>query len=209
MIKSKFRFLLPTYLVLFLALICSTKAFGAEMDISDIEKALGSDLKSEESATTIVDSESTPSKSDEERPIESKKAPNSPLLHTEQQNKTPLLDTQNENIPIKVDEPLPQADKGKLIILNKITTKSTEYILKIGEVKLFGSLSVELHKCIKGTDPYNANNWMLLTILDNKVKKENLVVFHGWVLSSNPSLSTLEHPVYEVIPLDCIVSSKK
>jgi hypothetical protein len=190
--------------VLFLALICSTKAFGAEMDISDIEKALGSDLKSEESATTIVDSESTPSKSDEERPIESKKAPNSPLLHTEQQNKTPL-DTQNENISIKVDEPLPQADKGKLIILNKITTKSTEYILKIGEVKLFGNLSVELHKCIKGTDPYNANNWMLLTILDNKVEKENLVVFHGWVLSSNTSLSTLEHPVYEVIPLDCIV----
>jgi hypothetical protein len=204
MIKSKFRFLLPKYFVLFLALICSTKAFGAEMDILDIEKALDSDLKTEESATTIVDSESTPSKSDEERPIESKKAPNSPLLHTEQQNKTPL-DTQNENISIKVDEPLPQADKGKLIILNKITTKSTEYILKIGEVKLFGNLSVELHKCIKGTDPYNVNNWMLLTILDNKVEKENFVVFHGWVLSSNPSLSTLEQPVYEVIPLDCIV----
>jgi hypothetical protein len=198
--------LLPKSFVLLLALACSTTSFGAELDISDIEKALSSDLKGEQN-TTVVDSELSTSKSEREKPTESKKVP-STAIYTEQQNKI-TADSSSQNNSSKQAEPLPQADKGKLIILNKITTKSTEHILKIGEVKSFGNLSIKLHKCIKGTDPYNTNNWMLLTIFDNKVEKEALTVFHGWVLSSNPSLSTLEHPVYEVIPLDCIISSKK
>ncbi|MBA2629072.1 MAG: DUF2155 domain-containing protein [Rickettsiaceae bacterium] len=205
MIKSKFRFLLPKSFVLLLALTCSTTSFGAELDISDIEKALSSDLEGEQS--TVIDSELSTSQSEEKKTTESKKVPSS-AVYTEQPNKIPA-DSSSNNNSLKQAESLPQADKGKLIILNKITTKSTEHILKIGEVKFFGNLSIKLHKCVKGTDPYNVNNWMLLTIFDNKVKKETLTVFHGWVLSSNPSLSTLEHPVYEVIPLDCIVSSKK
>jgi len=211
MIKSKLtdrfiRFLLPKSFALLFALVCSTKAFAAELDISDIEQALSSDLKEHTSATT-VDSELSTSKSTGENPIKSKQALSGAVL-TEQQNKIPT-DSTGENSSVKKVEPPPQADKAKLIILNKITTKSTEHVLKIGEVKFFGNLSIELHKCIKATDPYNANNWMLLTIFDNKVEEDNLSVFHGWVLSSNPSISTLEHPVYEVIPLDCIVSNKK
>jgi hypothetical protein len=206
MITSKFRFLLPKFFAMLLALACSITSFGAELDISDIEKALSSDLKGEQN-TAIVDSELSTSKSEGKKSPESKKVPTT-AVYTEQQNKIPA-DSPTQNNSSKQAEPLPQADKGKLIILNKITTKSTEHILKIGEVKFFGNLSIKLHKCVKGTDPYNTNNWMLLTIFDNKVEKEAVTVFHGWVLSSNPSLSTLEHPVYEVIPLDCIVSSKK
>ena len=65
-----------------------------------------------------------------------------------------------------------------------------------------------VHKCVKSTDPFNANNLMLLTIFDNKIDDENLSVFHGWIVSSNPSISTLEHPVYEVIAVDCISKGK-
>ena len=206
MIISKFRFLLPKFFALLLASACSTTSFGAELDISDIEKALSSDLKGEQN-TAVVDSELSTSKSEGEKSLESKKVPTA-AVYTEQQNKIPA-DSLTQPPHSKQAESLPQADKGKLIILNKITTKSTEHILKIGEVKFFGNLSIKLHKCVKGTDPYNTNNWMLLTVFDNKVEKEAITVFHGWVLSSNPSLSTLEHPVYEVIPLDCVVSSKK
>jgi hypothetical protein len=48
MIISKFRFLLPKFFALLLASACSTTSFGAELDISDIEKALSSDLKGEQ-----------------------------------------------------------------------------------------------------------------------------------------------------------------
>ena len=138
MIISKFRFLLPKFFALLLALACSTTSFGAELDISDIEKALSSDLKGEQN-TVVVDSELSTSKSEGEKSLESKKVPTA-AVYTEQQNKIPA-DSSTQNNPSKQAEPLPQADKGKLIILNKITTKSTEHILKIGEVKFFGNLS--------------------------------------------------------------------
>ena len=151
---------------------CSTTSLGAELDISDIEKGLISDFKGEQNPA-VIDSELSTSKSEEGKPAESKKVPSS-AVYTEQQNKIPV-DLSSDNNSLKQAEPLPEADKGKLIILNKITTKSTEHILKIGQVKFFGNLSVKLHKCVKGTDPYNANNWMLLTIFDNKVESDKLL----------------------------------
>ncbi|GAB4166380.1 MAG: hypothetical protein Tsb006_5750 [Rickettsiaceae bacterium] len=98
---------------------------------------------------------------------------------------------------------------AKLIVLNKITAKSSTHTLKVGEVKFFGNLSIEVHKCMKNTDPLETNNLMLLTVFDKRIDEDDLSVFHGWVMSSNPSLSTLEHPVYEIIPLECTMENKK
>ncbi len=212
MIRSKFidrfiRFLALKSFVLIITLISYTQTFAEELDISDIEKALSAELRVEPDKSLIVESDPSNAKVSTVKTLEDKKI-TSGEISTEQKNSTLTNSIGESPFPEKI-EPLPQADKGKLIILNKITTKSTEHVLKIGEVKFFGNLSIELHKCIKATDPYNSNNWMLLTIFDNKIEEENLSVFHGWVLSSNPSLSTLEHPVYEVIPLDCLVSDKK
>ncbi|MDA9163823.1 DUF2155 domain-containing protein [Rickettsiaceae bacterium] len=108
-----------------------------------------------------------------------------------------------EAIAKSKNSPLVKMEKASMIILNKITAKSNKEIFNLGEVRFFGNISIEVHKCIKSTDPFNENNLMLLTIFDNKIEDDNLSVFHGWVVSANPSLSTLEHPVYEVIPVDC------
>jgi hypothetical protein len=94
--------------------------------------------------------------------------------------------------------------RAKIVVLNKITAKSEQIIFDIGQVKFFGNLSIEVHKCVQSTDLYEPNNLMLLTIFDNKVDDDQLSVFHGWIATSNPSLSTLEHPVYEVIPMSCL-----
>lgn len=95
-------------------------------------------------------------------------------------------------------------DTAKLIVLNKITAKSRELELKLGEVKFFGNLSIEVHKCIKNASPYDDYSLILITVFDNKLDDDKLLVFHGWIVSKYPSLSTLEHPVYEVIPIDCL-----
>ena len=94
--------------------------------------------------------------------------------------------------------------KAKIIVLNKITAKAEEVILSFGEVKFFGNLSIELRQCIKSDDPYQPDNMVLLSIFDNKTGDELVSVFDGWILSSSPSLSILEHPVYEVIVRDCL-----
>lgn len=93
---------------------------------------------------------------------------------------------------------------AKIVVLNKITAKSQEVKLALGEVKFFGNLSIEIHKCIKNTSLYNNYSLMLMSIFDNKLDDDKLLVFHGWIVSQYPSLSTLEHPVYEVIGKDCL-----
>ncbi|PCJ29125.1 MAG: hypothetical protein COA94_02540 [Rickettsiales bacterium] len=104
---------------------------------------------------------------------------------------------------------LVEMNTAKIMVLNKITSKSRQETLKLREVAFFGNLSIELHRCVKNTDPLNGNSLMLLTILDNHLEDDNLSVFHGWVLSSNPSISTLEHAIYEIIPLDCFMVEEK
>jgi hypothetical protein len=96
-------------------------------------------------------------------------------------------------------------DQANMIILNKITTKSQNVVFHLGEKQFFGNLSIEIHKCVKNTDPFNPNDFMLLTVLNNKIDDDGELIFHGWVVSSAPALSNLEHPIYEIIPKQCIV----
>lgn len=105
--------------------------------------------------------------------------------------------------------PLKIMKRAQIVVLNKITSKSEQVIFDVGRIKFFGNLSLEVHKCIQSTDPYEPNNLMLLTIFDNKIDEDRLAVFHGWVVTSNPSLSTFEHPVYEVIPQICLPAEAK
>lgn len=162
-----------------------------EIDISDIEKALGVKTKNDcMDSPCPVDIDSLLDKLTHD--------------HAQKKQNSRLTDTKEIIEQSKDSGPLIRMPRARLIILNKITAKSSRALFNLGEVMFFGNLSVEVHKCIKSTDPFNENNLMLLTIFDNRIDDDNLSVFHGWVVSSNPSLSTLEHPVYEVIPVDCI-----
>jgi len=98
-------------------------------------------------------------------------------------------------------------DKANLIILNKITTKSQDIVFDLGEKQFFGNLSIEVHKCVKSTDPFKANDLMLLSVKHIQIDDDSKLIFHGWVASSAPALSTLEHPIYEIIPKQCIIAT--
>ncbi len=172
-----------------------TLTIANNMDLLDIEKALGVKVKSDcKKPPCPVDVNSLLDKLTHE--------------HARESQSSKLNDTK-QAIEASKDSPLMKMDQAELIILNKITAKSVKQRFSLGEVKFFGNLSIEVHKCVKSTDPFNANNLMLLTIFDNKIEDDNLSVFHGWIVSSNPSISTLEHPVYEVIAVNCISKDDK
>lgn len=121
-----------------------------------------------------------------------------------------LADKQKESIAAEqTTEPLDSGpllykSKAKIIILNKITAKSELIEFKLGETKYFGNLSVEIQKCVKNTDPLNSSNLMLVSVFDNKPDDDRVSVFQGWMDSANLSISTVEHPIYEIIPKECI-----
>ena len=45
---------------------------------------------------------------------------------------------------------------------------------------------------------------MLIKVFDHKTDGNKSLVFDGWMDSSNLSISALEHPVYEIMPRDCL-----
>lgn len=113
-----------------------------------------------------------------------------------------------QNVDIKDDikyENFFIAKKAEIIILNKITAKSKKEIFNLNKKRFFGNLSIEIHQCAKSKDPFYEDNLMLIKVMDNKIDEDNIIIFNGWVTSSNPSLSTVEHSVYEIIPVNCII----
>lgn len=192
-IKNFCKAIKAIFIVSFVTLSIS-KTFANNMDLKEIEKALGLKVKPEcKTPPCPVDVNSLLEKLTSE--------------HAAERENLQLTDN-IQDIKSSKNSPLIKTDKAELIVLNKITAKSVKKTFNLGEVQFFGNLSIEVHKCVKSTDPFNLNNLMLLTVFDNKIDDDNLSVFHGWLVSSNPSISTLEHPVYEVIAVNCISQTK-
>jgi hypothetical protein len=99
---------------------------------------------------------------------------------------------------------LKPCSSGKIIALNKITAKSKELSLKLNEPQYFGNIQITLHKCIKNLDPYNEDNYLLLTITEHKIDDDSTLIFQGWLISSSVSISTFEHPIYEIFAKNCL-----
>ena len=93
---------------------------------------------------------------------------------------------------------------ANLLILNKITAKSELVKFELNKPKTFGNLSVEVHKCAKNINPSRPSNLVLITVFDNKPDGNKSLVFDGWMDSANLAISTVEHPVYEIMPRDCV-----
>lgn len=99
---------------------------------------------------------------------------------------------------------LKRCHSGKIVALNKITAKSKELSLKLNEPKYFGNIQITLHKCIKKLDPYNEDNYLLLTVTEHKIDDDSTLVFQGWLISSSISISNFEHPIYEIFAKNCL-----
>ncbi|WP_425363058.1 DUF2155 domain-containing protein [Candidatus Tisiphia endosymbiont of Hybos culiciformis] len=120
-------------------------------------------------------------------------------------NDNKINDNSLPNIPNNAENSeLKTCPLGKIVTLNKITATSKEMLLKPNEPQYFGNIQIKLHKCIKNLDPYNRDNYMLLTITEHKIDEDPMLIFQGWLISSSISVSTFEHPIYEIFAKDCL-----
>ncbi|WP_375319513.1 DUF2155 domain-containing protein [Candidatus Tisiphia endosymbiont of Oplodontha viridula] len=123
----------------------------------------------------------------------------------EDSNKLEIKDNNLSSIPNNAENSeLKTCTLAKIIALNKITATSKEMLLKPNEPQYFGNIQIKLHKCIKNLDPYNGDNYMLLTIIEHKIDEDPMLIFQGWLISSSISVSTFEHPIYEIFAKDCL-----
>ncbi len=88
--------------------------------------------------------------------------------------------------------------------LNKITAKTSILEMKIGDNVTFGTLTIIARKCWKSGSDQRPESKILLEVLDSNNDKTNKTrVFYGWMFSSSPSISGLEHPIYDITAISC------
>lgn len=87
--------------------------------------------------------------------------------------------------------------------LNKVTARTSELKTLLNEKIRFGNLEIMVEKCLRGPQDEKEENTALITIWDEIPGQERAQVFRGWMFSSSPAISALEHPIYDVILLSC------
>ncbi len=93
--------------------------------------------------------------------------------------------------------------KAKIKILDKITTKVETFEIKVNDSINFNSLVVEIFACYRNPPEDIPENYVLLKIYDKIINSEDKAIYQGWMISSSPSTTPLEHPIYDLWLIEC------
>ncbi len=91
--------------------------------------------------------------------------------------------------------------------LDKITARVSKFEAPVGTPVQFGTLAVRVRDCEKSPPEDPPESAAFLEIDEKRTGETRTRVFSGWMFASSPALSALEHPVYDVILLDCKAAS--
>ncbi len=88
--------------------------------------------------------------------------------------------------------------------LDKITARTVTFDTRIGDTLKFGNLYIRVQSCQKSSPIDEPESAAFLQIWEKGVENKSQWVFSGWMFSSSPGLSHMDHPVYDVWVLDCL-----
>ena len=89
-------------------------------------------------------------------------------------------------------------------ILDKVSSKNNELILKIGEEIKFENLLIKLLKCKNSEFDDNPEITAYLQVIDiTSTDNDKVFVFNGWTFSSSPSIRPFDHPIYDIWLTKC------
>ena len=90
--------------------------------------------------------------------------------------------------------------------LDKVTARSQRFYAPVGESTRFGTLAITVSDCLVNVPEAPPESVAYLTIVDNKPGQAPEKLFAGWMFASTPSLSALDHCVYDVRVLSCTMA---
>jgi hypothetical protein len=91
--------------------------------------------------------------------------------------------------------------------LDKISAKVSQIEAPVGSSVKFGTLSILVRDCEQSRPEDAPENAAFIQIYETPPGEETKRLFSGWMFSSSPALSGLEHPVYDVTLLGCKAAS--
>ena len=98
---------------------------------------------------------------------------------------------------------------GKSVVvqgLDKITARITTLTTSIDAPLRFGTLELTVNRCAFRPPEEPPENVAFLTVFDrgHDPSLAPKPVFAGWMFSSSPAVSAMEHPVYDITLLKCL-----
>jgi hypothetical protein len=91
--------------------------------------------------------------------------------------------------------------------LDKIAGRVSRFDAPVDKPVTFGTLSIVVRDCEKSAPEARPESAAFLQIYESRPGEERVRRFSGWMFSSSPALSALEHPVYDINLLECVASS--
>ena len=103
------------------------------------------------------------------------------------------------------EEETPRPENNMVVLqgLNKVTGHISTIEGPLGVSLHFGTIEIVPRRCWTAPPEEQPENAALLEILERKPNEAPTRIFSGWMFSSSPGLSGLEHPVYDVTVLRC------
>ena len=104
-------------------------------------------------------------------------------------------------------QPVRARDGAILQGLDKVTARISTFEAPTATPVQFGTLRVIVRTCTKKPPEDPPESAAFLEIDDVRAGEAPRRIFTGWMFASSPSLSALEHPVYDVWVVDCMNAS--
>ncbi len=96
-----------------------------------------------------------------------------------------------------------ETNTAVLQAMDKVTGKVEKLEAPVGETIKFGTFSIIVRACKTRPPEETPENFAFLDITEIKKDKDPQDVFRGWMISSSPALSAVEHHVYDIWLLTC------
>jgi hypothetical protein len=125
-------------------------------------------------------------------------APAQPVQAAPEQNQPPPAATP----PAKVERAntwLP-ATAAKLQALDKVNAQASDLTIKVGQSATFGTLTITVKSCVVRPADQPADSAAYLDVTDSHPDQPG---FDGWMLQNEPSVSMMQHPIYDLRVTGC------
>ena len=92
---------------------------------------------------------------------------------------------------------------AEIKILNKISAKVSILNIEVNKSYKFDSLNIMIFACYKNPPEEIPEDFVLLKIFDKVNQLNQKLIYQGWMISSSPSTTPLEHPIYDLWIKSC------
>ena len=98
----------------------------------------------------------------------------------------------------------------KLRALDKSTARTSTIEVVVGQTYQFGSLFIKPQACRRSDPLEKPETTSFLQVWEVPINaKKSEWIFSGWMFASSPALSAMDHAVYDVWILDCLMDGKQ